>query len=493
MRERPALRRRLEVVLVVLIAAGATIATSPARVESRLEAHVRQQLDIESDRPHVTGQIVLTMTPEALTLNQGPDSVPTGSVMFTLRAERQEATSEAGGPVELTVRAVGVSQPSTAPSSGQRSWPIDQLCRAAEPCSRTFEVSVEWLHPVAGESRTLELLADLDLRYRDQEQLPAGAQATLNAATFEAGPAAPTVGDQVDLGSVRIWRDAPFAARHVIVRTAAVNLAPADEVEVSAFLTVDPQPKAKPDISVTIVPDADPERSPYKPGDIFDPLEGCRAGAACTRGFTVIAQWTAVASGAATALTWSFDALARFPGVSSLPDGAGLTVDVDKRVDVSPESPRIEATASGTLLFKGTDVISRGETLLILTGPPRSAEFLGAPPPAVAQLTFRAGQSVGAAAPSPSLSASVSVTPTNDSGQSSKSFSLQPGGEARAVLIPFAGCRGPDACQAQITIQASTRDERVPAVSWELSVSLGFGTTQPPPGAHLQIRERGAP
>src|SRR5512142_828970 len=171
--------RRAAVLCVIAIASLATLATSSAYREAQFERSGVATITLDAGSPRAVGTVVLDLSAATLPGPSAADPQPSGNVVFSLEPvatsggyapKGSDLTSSSAGqvastePLSLTVAARNVARPAAGVRAGW-SWPIEALCRVAEPCHREFEVTVEWLRPVTGGSRSAELRVELTLRY----------------------------------------------------------------------------------------------------------------------------------------------------------------------------------------------------------------------------------------------------------------------------------------------------------------------------------------
>jgi hypothetical protein len=463
MAERSDYRRRIAVALVALVASAATIATSATPNSIDLNESTDATVVLDAGAPRAVGRFVLTLSPEALPVATDTAAAPWGTVIFSVGSPN--GGGEAGGPVELSVSAVDIPEPSQV-ESGSQSWPIEQLCRPAEPCRRAFDVTVEWLQPQPGGSVTAFVRASVHLTYMQRLELPTGATATWNADEFATIAPAPALTAQADLGGVTLGRETPWAARHLLVRGSAAILN-APDADVTSFLRWEPSGEDRPPVIVTLVPDDSATPVPSDAGAIIAPLAGCPPATECARGFTAIARWAQLGPDEQVQLNWSYGALARFPGGAGIPVGASLKVEVDNTIDLGPTSPRLRGQANGSFELQPDGSRRYGELKLGVTAFDLGGDaFLGQPPPAVAVVRLRAtlknrGTPAG-------LTAGHMV-------HDARGEPLQiadDGSEARAVVFPFGNCQGLGPCTGTIEFWVSSSTGSEATISWDVTVDL---------------------
>jgi hypothetical protein len=463
MDERPGTRRRIASILVALVAAGATIATSAPHIESRLDGTSVASVTLDDATPRAVGRFVLNLPREALPVGTTALYAPTGTVTFTI----QPSTTGIGpsSPVAITATAVGVPQKPTI-DLGASSWPIEQLCRVEEPCRREFEVSAEWLEPKDGTSIQVPVRAALALRYENWEALPTGATATWDDEAFVPMAPAPAVSAQADLGSVTIGRDSPMAARRIVLRGSAALLGDGAGVDVTAFLRAESSTGARENATVTLVEDGGTLQDTVQAGTIIQPFTGCPKAATCERGFTVFARWRGGAPEEAVHLDWSFDARARFPGATAVPEGAALTAEIADQLDLGLGSARLQATAKGSFELPGGNN-KAGHVRLLVTAPPLGNAYLGAAPPAVATVRLRA------ALKDPATPAKLRAFISSPEDYTYSSVPLADDGtELGAAVFALGGCEAGVACTGYIEITVDSATGREGTISWDVAVEL---------------------
>ena len=185
MAEYPTWRRRLAALGVLVLAAGALIATSPAVVQSTLEASHSSTVELTLEAPHATGRVRLDLSAAALPAAEDRDLRVSGSVAFN------ERNQDPG--VRMSVRAAGIDA-APVETDDSASWPIEQLCRVAEPCQREFDVTFEWLDPQPGPAHRVTFEATVRVVYDRVESNPDGATASWSDTTpFASAPTGPVL------------------------------------------------------------------------------------------------------------------------------------------------------------------------------------------------------------------------------------------------------------------------------------------------------------
>lgn len=183
----PTWRRRFAAFGVFLVAGAALMATSPAPPErTELEATFTGRAEVRGSR-EATGRVTLELSAAALPrLDDGLKSM-SGKVTFS--------GSHTG--VALTVRPLGVEAEPRGPEldtdtlGDEITWPIEELCRIAEPCVREFEVTIALPDLAEDEVREAGFLAILEITYVYMDANPAGAAGSW-AGSPEITPPRPT-------------------------------------------------------------------------------------------------------------------------------------------------------------------------------------------------------------------------------------------------------------------------------------------------------------
>ena len=463
MDQRQGKRRRIAAMLVALVAAGATIATSQSPIVSRLNATDVANVTLDDGAPRAVGRFILTLSPQALPVGTSAAPAPTGTVMFDIE---RAGTGTGPSPVAITAAALGIPQ---APkiNLGVPSWPIDQLCRVAEPCRREFEVSAEWLEPKDGASITVAVRAGLAIAFENWEVLPTGATATWDDEAFTPMAPAPAVSVETDLGGVTLGRDSPMAARRILLRASAALLAGPAGVDVTAFLRAESSTGVSADPSVTLVADGGTLQDTVGPGIFIQPFTGCPEATDCVRGFTIVARWKGGAPDGTVDLDWSFDARARFTGAAAVPAGATLTAEIADRLDLGLASARLQATAKGSFDLAGGGDRKVGRVRLLVTAPRLGGTYFGAPPPAVATVRLRA------ALKDPGAPGKLRVFVSSPENYGTSSITLADDGtESQTVRFALDRCEPGVACTGSIGISVESSTGREATISWDISIEL---------------------
>jgi hypothetical protein len=494
MAERGDRRRRFAVYVVAIIAAAATIATSPPQVQSRVQSSSNATVHLDAASPRAVGRFVLKLSPEVLPQETPSGPRPSGTVGFTPDTRNAGVvTTGASNPVLISVSAVGIADPPKVDGSAS-SWPIEDLCRLAEPCRREFEVTAEWLRPQQGRTIDVPIAANLSILYDRWESPPPGATASWEAGEFVAAAASPTLPASLDLGTVTLGRDAPMAARHVELTASAETLSDPSRTDLTAYVSAHIGAAPLQATTVTLVPDPAPGDDPSQlprpsavPADTFvAPFTGCAKGRECTRGFTVFAQWTGIEPAATVDVDWSFEAVARFPGADHVPERATLTAKIDETVDLNAGSPRLTARAEGSFdLGEPNQGRRRGSVRLQVDGPRFDDTYLGVPPPAVATIHVRA------TVKDPSQPANLVLWATGPGRPGVSSVPVPDGGgEVTAVLFPLTQCARLDLCNGYLEITVESTTAREATISWGVKADLPAPGTSPPSGPlSIAVRE----
>ena len=338
MAEYPTRRRRLAALGVLVLAAGALIATSPAVVQSTLEASHSGNVELTLAAPRATGRVRLDLTAAALPAAGDRDLRVSGSVAFNER-NRDPA-------VRMSVRVVGIDAAPVA-TNDSASWPIEQLCRVAEPCQREFDVTFEWLDPQPGMTHRVTFAATVRIVYDRVESNPQGATADWSDTTaFEHAPAGPVFSAGTSPERLTLDRAHPAALRHVVLSAPEIP----ESARTAAFIRSSPTASdAEAAVRFILIPDdpADDERAASD--NVIDPFVTCPETGRCERGVTILIELAAFEPDAAATIEWSLQVEAELPPGTPIPERGKLSALVDQSVDVDPETPAITASASGTL------------------------------------------------------------------------------------------------------------------------------------------------
>jgi hypothetical protein len=478
-------RRRIAVIVVAGVAAAATIATSPSNPQEHVDGSAPATVVLTGEAPRASARFVLTLSAGALPLQGSAGTVPKGTVSF---AASDGSGSGAGGdgPVRISATAVGVTTPAQVDATGP-SWPIEQVCRVAEPCRRAFDVSVEWLRPQPGTSIKVPIVARLALVYDRWESAPPGASATWEAGEFTAAAPPPSVPASVDLGPISLGRDSPLAVRHVVLSGSAALLADPATTDITAYVRSELPVPQRAHAVLTMVADGASDPTPVDAGAFIEPFAGCPRAQACARGFTIFARWLGTDPTETIDLDWSFDAVARFVGSTAIPADATLTAEIDKRLDLGLASPRQQAHSAGTFDLVSGGGRTGGRVRLVVTPPELGTTFLGAAAPVVGLVRIRAAvKDPGAAADlvawlSTPNQPGVAALPVPDDGT-----------ELQTIALPLGRCFNSQSCAGSIEIFVESRTGKDATISWDVAVELPL-PPQASPAGRLRIEVEHGP
>lgn len=474
MAETPTLRRRLAALAVFAVASGALIATSPARIQSSLEASHSGTAELTFAVPRVSGTVLLDLSAAALPAAGDRRLRVSGTVNFN--------DSDSDDEVHMSVRSVEVD---AAPleSDGSTTWPIEQLCRVAEPCQRAFEVTLEWLHPEAGASRRGAFRAMSRIEYEQVETNPEGASARWSITSdFAPAPGGPLVSAETGQERLTLDREHPAALRHVVLTASGIAEAARSVAFVRSSLT-------EPAVRFTIVPD---DGGPDAATDAaaVDPFVDCPETGVCETGVTVLIELDAVEPASSATVDWSLQAQAEFPEAKVPSADARLSAVVDQAVDVDSDTTAISTHASGRLEPGPEEVGTLGSFARIVISLEDAAlrqEWTDSAfrPPAVGLLSVRATDD-----------ATIGLHVAGDEGTTYAypSLTLGPTRLPGAVLVyPFATCDPGADCTVALWLSATTATPASAAspstvtVDWDLDLDVYYPGATPPLGAQVQI------
>lgn len=463
---------------MLVVASGALIATSPSAIQSFLNATYSGAAELTPVAPRVTGRVLLELSAAALPAARDSSRRVSGTVVF------RQSVEDAG--VRMGVQPVGIDPP-PAEDVGSVWWPIEQLCRVAEPCQREFEVTLEWVAPQPGTVRRSDFTARAEITFEGVETNPAGASGSWRqTADFAPAPGAPVLSAGSVPERVTLDRAHPAAARHVVLRASDL----AQSTQTAVFVRSSVTPSGEEGARITLVPD-DPADGGRTPADVpINPFGRCPARGDCERGISVLIE-LAVEPDTKVVVEWSLRAQAEFSIAGGIPDGAELSAVVDGSVDVGPETPAVTASASGTLETDSNMTGSvRSTTRIAITADGatlRRDGYAALPAPAVGVLTVRAADDVWVY---------VVVQHAGGSPDVLQGLKLGPSETSATVLVyPLRSCDGLGACTAEVTLSvsvnatpAATAGDRVVTVVWDLDLTVFYpGLSRPPDGARVRI------
>lgn len=481
MAKHPAWRRRVGAVAVLVLASGALIATSPAVIQSTLEASYSGDVELTLDAPRVTGRVRLDLSANALPALGDQRLRVSGTVDFYARNKN--------AAVRMSVQPVDIDAP-PAESEVSTGWPIELLCRVAEQCQREFEVTFEWLDAEPGSTQRASFEATVRITYDQAEHNPEGATAGwTESAVFVPAPGGPVIAASTNPERVTLDQTRPAVIRHVALTASGI----ADATRTSAIVDSSATDSGADAVRFTIIPDnpegRNAELAPSAAG--IDPFATCPDTSDC--GVTVQIELAAVEPGASAAVDWSLLVHAEFPPATAHPDGAEISAIIDQSVEVGADTPAITTTATGTLepgpddrgtLRSFTRIVIATEDAGLLVG--NSSRLT---PPTVGVLGVRAVDDV-----------TVGLHVAGDRGTTYayQPIVLGPARSSASVLVyPLPACDSGSDCTVELWLSATTASpaeagtQPVVRVEWDLVLQAFYpGLAAPPDGAQVQMDVR---
>jgi hypothetical protein len=462
-------RRRIGAVVVLLVSAVALVATSPAIVESTLTVTRSQSVELTADAPRAVGRLQLSLSPEALPVRDDSLRRVSGAVRF-------DPSTADDDEVVLDVRPIGLD---AIPHDeyGALTFPIEQLCRVAEPCEVAFEVTIEWLAPRDGARMPVSHTAGVEILFHDVEENPTGATAAWTELTaLSPSPPGPIATASTDREQIVLDDERWVAARHVVLTSSAV----ARDGELLALVDWGVTQAEVHQVRVSV--DLDAAGLDPRSGDSFDPFEDCPSNGECERGLTVRFELDGAPAGTTAVVSWSIELRAGFPGLDDVPDAAVLTATVDGQAEATADDPTDTEHLAGVVDLIGPDAevapaagveIRRAALTVTIRANQASLPpdgFDGLPPTGRAIITVTAP-----------VRASVDVQVTGaggvEMGVSGKLSPARP--SASLVFNPIASCRLSRQCSRVVTITVTTTGAanaatEVTAVDWDLTVLVAY-------------------
>lgn len=480
-------RRRISVLVVAIVAAAATLATSPSNPQGHVNVSTPATVTLSDLAPRAVGRLVLTLSPGTLPLGTTVGPTPKGTVSFVVSGP---GGTGAGGnsPVSITATAIGIPIPAQPDQyTAAPSWPIDQLCRIAEPCRREFDVSAEWLQPRPETEIDVQIAANVAIVYDRWESPPPGANATWEVGEFRAAAPPPAVLASVDLGRITLDRDSPMAARHVLLHGSAALLAD-PTTEITAYVRSDATEAQPWQTMLTVVADDAADQRPADAAAFIQPFTGCPRAEECVRGFTVVARWMGTKPEDTVDVDWSFDAIARFVDSAAIPPDATLVAKVDQRLDLGLASPRLQGRAAGSFDLVPANGKKGFRLRLVVTPPSLGDAFFGASPPAVALVRLHA------AVKDPGASAGLLawVTGRNYRSEMGSLPLADDGTELQTIALPLDGCLATEPCIGSVEIFVDSQGDRDATISWDVTIELPV-PTQALAAGQLKVEVASAP
>jgi hypothetical protein len=475
----PTRRRRFAALGVLVVAAGALIATSPAVVQSTLEASHSGNVELTLATPRATGRVRLDLSAAALPAADDRSLGLSGSVAFN---ERNQDPA-----VRMSVRAAGIDA-APVETDDSAGWPIEQLCRVAEPCQREFDVTLEWHDPQPGTTHRVTFVATLRVVYGGVESNPDGATARWSDTTpFASAPTGPVLSAGTSPERVTLDRAHPAALRHVVLSVPELP----ESARTAAFIRSTPTASdGHAAVRFILIPDAPAANEGVASDSVIDPFVNCPPTGTCERGVTVLIELAEREPDVAAAIEWSLQAEAELPPATPVPERGKLSALVDRAVDVGSDTPRITATASGTLApGPGTNTAVRSFTRARIAADDASFRLGDSgelPPPAVGVLTLTAADEA---------TIDVHVSGSHGTIDAYPLVTLGPSRPSATVLVyPVRWCDEMAACYAEIDLSANAATpaaaDTAPVVNvhWDLDLTVFYpGLERAPANARLRI------
>lgn len=477
------MRRRVAAVIVLVVACGALVATTPSQIQSTLSASYSGSAALTFEAPRATGLVELDLSAAVLPEIDDDSRL---RIRGTVRFEQRGAAHEA---VVLHVRPVGIDAASHE-EYGAIVWPIEHLCRVAEPCQREFEVALEWVNPEPGGAQQGSFQAIVEVVYEEMEENPEGATADWSeSAPFASAPIGPSVSAATEPERVTLNRDQPVVIRHAALTASEIARSGRTAVFVDSSVT-----QSRPDsVRVILLPDAPTGEDETASGRAIDPFVDCSAGL-CERGVTILIELADGDPNTTAVVEWSLQAHATFADESEVPDGAELSAVVDRAVDFDSETPVLTTMSSGRLepgpdesgtLRSFSKVVIEANRASLSSG-----VAPGVPPLAIGILSFEASDDVTVDVMVPGRDQPTDVYRTLKLGRTSTAART----DASILVYPLHSCEVDNECAVGITLSATTVTpaaadaDRAVTVEWSLSLEVLYpGLDAPPIGADVVI------
>lgn len=478
----PLVRRRIAAIVVLVMAGGAMIATTPSQVESTLSASYSGSAELTFEAPRATGLVKLDLSATAL-----PELDPESRIRIrgTVRFEPSGAAGEA---VSMDVRPVGMDAASYE-EYGAIVWPIEHICRVAEPCQREFEVTFEWANPEPGAVQQGSFRAIAEVVYQEMEKNPDGATANWSESTsFVSSPIGPSVSVATEPERVTLDGDQPVIIRHAVLTASESARSGRTAVFVDSSVT-----QSSPDsVRVILLPDTPTDGDATANGRAIDPFADCSAGL-CERGVTILIERAEGDPDAIAVVEWSLRVHATFTDESGVPDGAELSAAVDRVIDVDSGTPALTATSSGRLepgpdesgtLRSFSRVVIQANRASLGSG-----VAPGVPPLAIGILRLEASDDATVDLMVPGRDQPTDVYRTLKLGRTSAA-----GTSGSMLVYPLHSCEPDSECTVEISLSATTVTpaaadaDRAATVEWSLRVEVLYpGLDALPSGADVAI------
>lgn len=503
--------RDMAAVVVLVVAAFAIIATSPAQVSVELPIRSSGRVELTSVTPVAVIPITVRASDEALWPSDPDIRLNDAWIFFLLDMAGVAQHANAEAPVRLTLIPLDASGAGGEALANSR-LDLDRLCPPDRDCELQFDLVLEWLEPVADGTLPVGWEADGRITLYGSEELPLDATARVESGEPQL-QSVPTLSDHLSEEGIRLSVDQPLAIRHIVIEATADALPAAVEYPLEGWAVVTirsdtqaarPMRAGESGLAATLVPD------PGTPAfgaaaDLLgartplNPFAGCAIAEPCRHGYTLRLEWVANDPTATMDVSWELDARLLYHEGPGPGEDAAVALEQDGAWSASGDSPALTATRHGRLDVPNDDGGIRVRRTVTISLSPQALpveEPIAGGPPAVAIVTVRAGADRDFG--EEPLSLLVSLDDPGDSQERTVRPNAPIGGDpTRVAIFPLRGCEQGQPCEVSVTIGAGVSANDLGRVAgaglwldWEMEIRLPYLSLDAvPPGAALDITD----
>ena len=296
--------RNLAAAAVLVVTGLGLIATSQAQLSVELPIAGGGAAQLTAETPVAVVPITVRASDEALWPSDPAISVSDAWIIIGRSGPTFSPTG--GVPAQSRLTLIPHDDPQAA-SEAVTTGSLDllQLCPQDRDCELQYDLVLEWLEPVAGQTFTASWHADGRVLLVGSEDLPVDASASVQVGKPDLRRI-PVLSDRVADDSIHLSVDRPIAVRHVVVSASAdaLPVPPSIRSRAGAVLTVrtvvegqvSPYYGEQP-VIITLV--ADPGTPAWNTSNVvygtvqLNPFAGCGVGEDCVHGYTLRAEWVA--------------------------------------------------------------------------------------------------------------------------------------------------------------------------------------------------------
>jgi hypothetical protein len=381
--------RRAATLVVFLIAAGASIATSPAPPPTTdLVTNISSTFTLDARHPVAFQDLTIAIAATAL-----PDDGSIHAIEGTIQATVPPGEAGGDSPVHVTVSPLDGGQETTVtsnPTTVRATVPMATACPPGRECRLVYRVTGGVASPRA-EPITVTWTAMVAIHYLEGRQPPAALAPDLTATA----PTAPDHGifaaTTTDTERLELGADLPVAVRTVRLRRPALvspDEQPLTPARATLRVVLEPPEGRNPfdylpaQATVVQVGAVEPllQQQPWdmNRGDVFDPFTGCSATAACETTLAVVLRWKGGPTNEVVPLTWRLEAWLGSEGPPpDAPEAAILHLESVASTDLGAELPRLTKEISGTFQLTRDQPRADRDLLILLDGAAVDQDLVG--------------------------------------------------------------------------------------------------------------------